>query len=60
MYSIKSTFLKMNYIGLGATHKLCCLGKGEGGSPKDDLLQRHYLIKKTTRGGGGQNMLILR
>ena len=45
MYSIKSTFLKMNYIGLGATHKLCCLGKGEGGSPKDDLLQRQ-------KGGG--------
>ena len=27
---------------------------GEGGSPKDDLLNRPYLIKKTTMGGGGQ------
>ena len=28
---------------------------GEGGSPKDDLLHRHYLIKKTTRGEGVKN-----
>ena len=26
---------------------------GEGGSPKDDLLHRPYLIKKTTRGVEG-------
>ena len=24
-------------IGLGAVHKLCRLGRGEGGKPKDDL-----------------------
>ena len=30
------------------------------GSPKDDLLQRPYLIKKTTRGEGGQKLPILR
>ena len=33
---------------------------GEGGSPKDDLLNRPYLIKKTTRGGGGKTFPILR
>ena len=26
---------------------------GEGGKPKDDLVNRPYLIEKTTRGGGG-------
>ena len=31
----------------GTVHKLC--------SPKDDLLHIPYLIKKTTRGGGGNN-----
>ena len=31
-----------------------------GGSPKDDLLNRPYLIKKTTRGGGGKTLPILR
>ena len=37
---------------VGAVHKLCRLGKdgGEGGSPKDDLLHRPLLIKKTTMG----------
>ena len=33
---------------------------GGGGSPKDDLLHRPYTIKKTTRGGGGQKLPILR
>ena len=34
---------------------------GEGGKPKDDLLNRPYLIKNTTRGGGGgQKSPILR
>ena len=27
------------------------LSRWEGGSPKDDLINRPYLIKKTTRGG---------
>jgi hypothetical protein len=27
-------------------------------SPKDDLLNRPYLIKKTTRGGGGEGQII--
>ena len=35
-------------------------GQGKGGSPKDDLLDRPYTIKKTTRGGGGQKLPILR
>ena len=36
-------------------------GKVEGGSPKDDLLHRRYLIKKTTRGGGrGSKIAIFR
>ena len=35
---------------LGAVHKICCIGRGEGVSPKDNLLHRSYLIKKTTRG----------
>ena len=34
---------------LGVVHKLCRLVRGEGGSPKDDLLHRPYIIKKTTR-----------
>ena len=39
----------------GTVHKLCRLGKGggragKGCSPKDNLLHRPYLIKKTTRG----------
>ena len=29
---------------------------GEGGSPKDDLLNRPYLIKKTTSGGRGSKI----
>ena len=34
---------------------------GEGGSPKDDLLNRPYLRKKTIReGGGGQKSPILK
>ena len=34
---------------------------GEGGKPKDDLVNRPYLIEKTTRGGGGgQKSPILR
>ena len=39
---------------LGAVHKLCRLGRVEGGSPKNDLLHRPYLIKKTTRGRGSK------
>ena len=31
---------------LGAIHKLCHLGRGGGGSPKDDLVDRPYLTKK--------------
>ena len=37
---------------LGAVHKLCRLGKGEGCSPKNDLLNKPYLIKKDDKGGG--------
>ena len=33
-----------------------CLGRGERDSPKDDLLHRPYLIKKTTRGGRGSKI----
>ena len=34
---------------------------GEGGKPKDDLVNRPYLIEKTRGGGGGgQKLLILR
>ena len=34
---------------------------GEGGKPKDNLVNRPYLIEKTTRGGGGgQKSPILR
>ena len=43
-----------------ATNKLCCLDRGEGASPKDNLLHWPYLIKKTTRGWGGQKLPILR
>ena len=39
-----------SYRYLRAVRKLCRLGRGEGGSPKDDLLHRPYIIKKTTRG----------
>ena len=45
----------------GAVHKLCSLGRGEGGSLKDDLLNRPYLIiKKPSWGRGGQKFPILR
>jgi hypothetical protein len=45
----------------GTVHKLCRLGRGGRVSPKDNLLHRLYLIKKTTRGGGGgQKLPILR
>ena len=44
---------------LEVVHKLCCLGGGMGGSPKDDLLHRPNLIKKMAGGGwrgeGGKN-----
>ena len=41
------------YFLLGAAHKLCRLGRGgEGGSPKDNLVNRPYLIKKKRRQGG--------
>ena len=51
----------VNLKGNGAVHKLCHLGRGEGGSPKDNLVNRPYLIKKTTgRGGGGQKLPILK
>ena len=37
---------------LRAVYKLCRLGRGEGGSPKDDLL--HTLLhKKDDKGWGG-------
>ena len=43
---------------LEVVHKLCCLGGGMGGSPKDDLLHRPNLIKNMAGGGmavgGGQ------
>ena len=46
---------------LGAVHKLCRLGRGEGGSTKEDLLHRPYLIKKISRGDtGGQKFVNLR
>ena len=32
------------------SHRLCRLGRGEGGSLRDDLLHRLYLIKKKRRG----------
>ena len=44
--------MKVRFNGIGAVHKLCHLGKG-GGSPKDDLLHRHY-IKNTKRVGGSK------
>ena len=42
-------------VTLGAVHKLCHLGRGEGegGSPKDDLLDRPYLIIKRLQGWEG-------
>ena len=40
-----------NFV-LRAVHKLCHLGRGEGVSPNDELLNRPYLTKKTTRGEG--------
>ena len=49
-FRIKIDFGILKYIV--AVHKLCCLEGGEGVSPKDDLLHRPYLIKKTTKGGG--------
>ena len=30
---------------------------GEGGKPKDDLVNRPYLIEKTTRGGRGSKIV---
>ena len=55
--SRNETFLrqKVRISFLEAVHKLCRLGRGDGGSPKDDLLQRPYLIKKTARGEGVTN-----
>ena len=49
-------FIVIYCKGLGAVHKLCLLDRGEEGSPKDDLLYRPYLIKKTTRGGRGSKI----
>ena len=43
------------FFQLRNLRKLCRLGSREGGSPKDDLLNRPYLIKKTTRGEGVKN-----
>ena len=39
---------------LGVVHELCRLGRGGGGSPRDELLLRRYLIKKTTGGRGSK------
>ena len=52
-----------NFVStIGAIHKLSRLGRGRG-LPKDDLLKRPYLIKKTTRGrveGTYQKLPLLR
>ena len=47
-------FVSFYLAQLGAVHKLCQLGRGESGSPKDDLLHRPYLMKKTM--GRGQKL----
>ena len=39
----KNCFPKL--VHLGVIYKLCRLGRGGGGGPKDDLLQKPYLIK---------------
>ena len=51
----KNMVLLYRIVQVGAVHKLCHLGRGEGGCPKDDLLNRPYLIKKPTRGEGVKN-----
>ena len=45
-------FLGISLFHLGAVHKLCHLGRGvgEGGSPKDDFLNRPYFIKNMGEG----------
>ena len=44
---------------IGAVHKLCRLGRGEGGSPKDDLVHRPYFIKKALSGGRGSDIVAI-
>ena len=48
----------MGYLALSINYVVS--GAGEGGSPKHNLLHRPNLINKTTRGRGGQKLLILR
>ena len=38
-------------IGKGPSINYVVSAGGEGGKPKDDLVNRPYLIEKTTRGG---------
>ena len=52
-------FSTLIHIRYGSSINYVVSVGGEGGSPKDDLLHRPYLIKKTTRGGGGQKSPIL-
>ena len=44
----------MYFIAEGVVHKLYRLNRGEEDSPKDDLLHRPYLIKKTSGGRGSK------
>ena len=56
-------FSTLIHIRYGSSINYVVSVGGEGGSPKDDLLHRPYLIKKTTRsweGGGSQKLPILR
>ena len=54
------TKISKSFLYKGRSINYVVLVGREGGSPKDDLLHRPYLIKKMTRGGGGQKVMILR
>ena len=63
IYLVKLEFvlkflLAKNYFTLSINYVV--LAGGEGGKPKDDLLNRPYLINKTIREGGVQKLPILR
>mgnify|MGYP006863770566 CR=1 FL=1 len=39
------TLASVHTTPLGAVHKLCCLGRGKGGNPKDDLLHTSMMAE---------------
>ena len=51
--SLKEVIIAVIWLS-GAVHKICRLGRGGVGSPKDDLLHRPYLIKSRHGGRGSK------